>query len=88
MAIIFNETAKTYTIETKNTTYQMKINPFGVLLHTYYGRKIENDDLSYTAFNDMCQYTPKTEFIKGDETERRLYPIEEIAFSKIRRDDD
>ena len=67
MAIIFNEQEKTYTIQTKNTTYQMKVNPFGVLLHTYYGRKIENDDLSYTAFYDMKPYTPMSEYIKGDE---------------------
>ena len=60
MAIIYNEQAKTYTIQTKNTTYQMKINPFGVLLHTYYGRKIENDDLYQTAFSDMWEFTPKT----------------------------
>ena len=67
MAIVFNKESKTYTIQTKNTTYQMKINPFGVLLHTYYGRKIEDDDLCYTAFNDMRPFTPKTEYIKGDE---------------------
>ena len=68
MAIIFNKEAKTYTIQTKNTTYQMKVNPLGVLLHTYYGRKIEGDDLGYTAYYDMSPYTPKTEYIKGDET--------------------
>lgn len=67
MAIIINKQAKTYTIQTKSTTYQMAINPFGVLLHTYYGRKIENDNLAYTAYGDMRQYTPKTEEIKGDE---------------------
>ena len=67
MAIIYNEQAKTYTIQTKNTTYQMKVNPLGVLLHTYYGRKVENDDLSYTAFSDMWEFTPKTEHIKGNE---------------------
>lgn len=68
MAIIFNKEAKTYTLETKNTTYQMKINDLGVLLHTYYGRKIEDDDLGYTAFWDMAPFVPKTEYIKGDET--------------------
>ena len=67
MAIIINEQAKTYTIQTKNTTYQMAVNPFGVLLHTYYGRKIENDNLCYTAYNDMRPFTPKSEEIKGDE---------------------
>ena len=67
MAIIINEQAKTYTIQTKNTTYQMAVNPLGVLLHTYYGRKIENDNLCYTVYNDMRPFTPKSEEIKGDE---------------------
>ena len=72
MAIIINEQAKTYTIQTKSTTYQMAVNPLGVLLHTYYGRKIENDNLCYTAYGDMWPYTPKTEYIKGDEVWARI----------------
>ncbi len=43
MAIFYDETAKTFTLETQKTTYQMKIDPFGFLLHTYYGRKAEGD---------------------------------------------
>lgn len=40
MSIIFDEKEKTFTINTENTTYQMKIDKFGFLLHLYYGRKI------------------------------------------------
>ena len=68
MAIIFDKNLKTYTIQTKNTTYQMKINEFGVLLHTYYGRKVEGCDLGYSAYGDMSKYVPTSEFIKGDGT--------------------
>ncbi len=37
-----------FTLQTKNTTYQMKVDAYGMLLHTYYGEKTDNsDDLSY-----------------------------------------
>lgn len=41
MAIIFNEENRTFTLHTKNTTYQMQIDRFGYLMHLYYGRKAE-----------------------------------------------
>lgn len=36
-----------FTLHTKHTTYQMKAGACGVLLHTYYGPRVENCDLSY-----------------------------------------
>ena len=39
MGIIYNEKAKTFTLHTQNTTYQMQIDAYGFLLHLYYGRK-------------------------------------------------
>lgn len=39
MAIIFNEQNMTISLNTKNTTYQMKIDQYGVLLHLYYGAR-------------------------------------------------
>ncbi len=38
MAIVIDETEKVFTIHTKNSTYQMKADPYGFLLHLYYGR--------------------------------------------------
>ena len=39
MAIIYNNDDNTFTLHTKNTTYQMKVDQYGVLLHLYYGAK-------------------------------------------------
>ena len=41
MAIKFNETEKIFSIHTKNSTYQMKVDAYGFLLHLYYGRRTD-----------------------------------------------
>ena len=41
MGIIYNEKARTFTLHTHNTTYQMQIDAYGFLLHLYYGRKTD-----------------------------------------------
>ena len=43
MPIIFDECAKTLTIHTDNTTYQMQVDEIGNLLHLYYGRRTEGN---------------------------------------------
>lgn len=43
MAILFQENDRTFTLQTKQTTYQMKIDDFGYLLHLYYGGKISGN---------------------------------------------
>ena len=47
MAILFNETTSTFTLLTKQSMYQMKADKYGVLLHTYYGKKGAAYDYSY-----------------------------------------
>ncbi|MDO4275563.1 MAG: alpha-galactosidase [Eubacteriales bacterium] len=47
MAIILNEKQSLFTLQTKNSMYQMKADEYGALLHTYYGKKTENIDYSY-----------------------------------------
>ena len=39
MSILFAERDRTFTLHTKDTTYQMKVDRYGFLLHLYYGRK-------------------------------------------------
>ena len=39
MAILLDQNNMVFSLETKHTTYQMKVDPFGFLLHTYYGEK-------------------------------------------------
>ncbi len=43
MAILFNKKDNTFTLNTKNTTYQMKVDQIGVLLHLYYGTKTKGN---------------------------------------------
>lgn len=47
MEIIVNEDLKLFTLQTNHSTYQMKVNTIGILLHQYYGRKIDAEDLEY-----------------------------------------
>ena len=46
MAIVYHEKDKTITLQTAHSTYQMKIAPYGVLQHTYYGGKVSQGDMS------------------------------------------
>ena len=39
MGIIYCEKDRTFTLQTKNTTYQMQVDHYGFLLHLYYGKK-------------------------------------------------
>lgn len=41
MSIIFSEKERVFTLHTKDTTYQMKVDPYGFLLHLYYGRRTQ-----------------------------------------------
>lgn len=41
MGIIYCEKDRTFTLQTKNTTYQMQVDHYGFLLHLYYGKKTE-----------------------------------------------
>ena len=47
MSITYNESTKTFLLNTKNSSYAMKIAPYGYLLHLYYGRLIPDSDLDY-----------------------------------------
>lgn len=44
MAIIIDEVRRVFTLQTKNSAYQMKADNQGVLLHTYYGEKTDESD--------------------------------------------
>lgn len=47
MAIFADRNNSLFTLCTKTSMYQMKVDQYGVLLHTYYGKKTENMDFSY-----------------------------------------
>jgi len=46
MSVFYDENANTFTLNTDNSTYQILIGRYGILLHLYYGEKTAGD-LSY-----------------------------------------
>ena len=44
--IVLDQANRGFTLHTQNTTYQMKADRHGVLLHTYYGPRVGSADLS------------------------------------------
>ena len=53
--VVLDQENNIFTLHTRNTTYQMKVSPYRVLLHTYYGPRISGGDLSY-----RIQYTDRS----------------------------
>lgn len=47
MAIVVDDVQHLFTLHTAASTYQMKAEKHGFLLHLYYGAKVENTDFSY-----------------------------------------
>lgn len=52
--IAVDQKNRVFTLHTANTTYQMKADQYGVLLHTYYGPRVGGGDLSR-----LIQYTDR-----------------------------
>ena len=59
MAIIFNEKSMIFNLDTINTTYQMKVDDYGFLLHLYYGEKTKGDmDFLLVNLDRGCSGNP------------------------------
>lgn len=52
MAIVINENEKIFSIHTKNTTYQMKADEYGFLIHLYYGRHTKGNMENLLTYAD------------------------------------
>ena len=46
MSIIYTPEKKLFTLHTAGSTWQMKVGRYGHLLHAYYGKRVEDMDLS------------------------------------------
>ena len=61
MGIIYCEKDRTFTLQTKETTYQMQVDQYGFLLHLYYGKKAEDGVVH--EFEVLCYSdTPAVKF--------------------------
>lgn len=50
MSIFFDNTNKTFYLESAELSYVFKIDAFGFLEHLYYGARVARDDLDYSVF--------------------------------------
>lgn len=57
MSISYNEEKKLFTLETKSSTYQMKVDRYGFLQHLYYGRRVNGQDMSYRFYYHDCGFS-------------------------------
>ena len=51
MSILVNEQEKLFTLSTKNSGYQMKVDSYGFLHHLHYGKPVGSTDMSYMYYN-------------------------------------
>ena len=47
MAVRYNADAKTFILDTEDSSYVMKVSRYGNLLHMYYGEKLPDQELDY-----------------------------------------
>lgn len=72
MAIYYNEQDRTFTLHTRETTYQMRVGEFGVLEHLYYGAKVEDDCMAYLHRQADIGFSPNP----YDAGEDRTYSLD------------
>ena len=66
--IFFDERRNTITLSTAATTYQMKVDSTGVLLHTYYGPRLRGGDLSNRIVHEDRGFSPNPYEVGKDRT--------------------
>ena len=47
MGIVYNEKKRTFSLNTANTTYQIRIGNLDYVKHLYYGPALHDEDMSY-----------------------------------------
>ena len=71
MAVRFDEKKNLFTLQTLESTYQMKVDDHGVLLHTYYGAPADETDFSYLIGPEDRGFSGQP----GDEKHLPLLPV-------------
>ncbi len=68
MSVRYIESKKTFLLQTKNSTYQMKVSDYGYLLHLYYGERLGDEDLSYLIQLQDRGFSPNPNEAGNDRT--------------------
>ena len=58
MSIIVNEEKKLFTLQTRHSTYQMRVDSYGFLRNLYYGARIDDADMSYMHIGYERSFSP------------------------------
>lgn len=72
--IVHDNQARLFNLHTHATTYQMKVDDYGVLLHTYYGPRIGGTDLSYLIRHADRGFSPNP----GEAGHCRTYSLDTL----------
>ena len=72
MAVRFDEKKNLFTLQTLDSTYQMKVDDHGVLLHTYNGAPADETDFSYLIGPEDRGFSGQP----GDEKKDRTYSMD------------
>ena len=72
MAVRFDEKKNLFTLQTLDSTYQMKVDDHGVLLHTYYGAAADETDFSYLIGPEDRGFSGQP----GEEKKNRTYSMD------------
>ena len=68
MAIIFKDKEWTFSLHTKHTTYQMGVDKYHTLLHLYYGKRLEEPNMSYLLRYADVGFSPSPDDAGTDRT--------------------
>ena len=68
MAIQIGKNGRLFNLHTKDSTYQMYVDGYGILLHTYYGKKIDGDSLEELIFKADVGFSGNPPEAEGDRT--------------------
>ena len=68
MAVRYNADTKTFILETKNSSYLMKVSRYGNLLHLYYGDRVPDEDLDYLIVLADRGFSPNPNEAGNDRT--------------------
>ena len=68
MSVRYIDSKKTFLLQTRNSTYQMKISEYGYLLHLYYGERLEDEDLGYLIRMQDRGFSPNPNEAGNDRT--------------------
>ena len=60
MSIQYDARHSTLTLHTRETTYQMQLSETGLVLHLYYGRRIDGECLDYLHILTDCGFSPNS----------------------------